>query len=180
MEINLLPKRPVWPAYRRAMIAGAVLLGIGGIGSSFYYYVGLSSDVENLRLELARVQQDNTVLTAERTMNAQTKRYTQLRSAVDKLLLEQSDFGAMLDSVAKQLSKEAYVEALDADFDKKSLQLKLRTADATQVEQFAELLHSEAWVEKIVITSIQQSTAITGSNTDFTAQIDIKLKPRKA
>jgi hypothetical protein len=174
VEINLLPKESPAKRYRLLGLLAAALLLTVGAGTSIYYYVTLAIAANDLQAELNRVKQDNTVLAAERTMNAETRKFTVLKKAVDTLIFDQNNEAAMLDSLAAKLSEKTKVEFLDADPTKQKVILKLRTDDAVLVEQYAQLLQSEVWVEELVVTNIAQL------DSGYSAQLEITLKAPKA
>ncbi|PWK06256.1 hypothetical protein [Tumebacillus permanentifrigoris] len=180
MEINLLPKESPAKRYRLLGILAAAVLLVAGTGTTIYSYVSLASTSNELHAELNRVKQDNTVLAAERTVNADTRKFKTLMGAVDKLIFDQNNYTAMLDNLASKLSEKTKVEFLDVDTSKQKMVLKLRTNEAGLVEEYAELLHNEVWVENIVITNIVQLDAAKESGGGYSAQLEITVKARKA
>ncbi|MBL0387064.1 hypothetical protein JJB07_10415 [Tumebacillus sp. ITR2] len=188
MEINLLPKESPTRKYRLLAIIAAVVLLFGGAGTSLFYYIHLLNTTDDLTAELRRVKQDNVTLTAERTVDSQTKKYNQVKGAVDNLISEQNDYGQMLDGLASKLSDRTQIEQVSVDTANGTVHLNLHTDDATRIEEYAALLRSEVWVEEILVENIQQivtdTTATGGVQTPdsggFSAKLTITLKPRRA
>ncbi|KEO82691.1 hypothetical protein [Tumebacillus flagellatus] len=179
MEINLLPKESPTKKYRMlAWLAAAVLL-LGGVGSTLVGYIHLVTTESNLQAQLNRVKADNTALAAERTVDSRTQKYNQVRGAVDKLIAEQNDYGQMLDDLSAKLSEHMQVEQLTVDTGKQSLDLKLRTDDASKIEEYAALLRHEVWVSDLTILNIQEETSEPALKS-FTAQLTVALKPKTA
>lgn len=180
MEINLLPKENPGKRYRLLGLITVAILLTGGTGTAIDSYVTLVSTSNGLHTELSRVKQDNTVLSAERTVNAETRKFKALLGAVDQLIFDQNNYAAMVDNVASKLSEKTKVEFLEVDTRKQKMLLKLRTNEAGLVEEYAELLHSEVWVENIVVTNIVQLDPSQMFGSGYSAQLEITIKARKA